>query len=197
MKILLPLAALALLASVFLWQQNDEEGIGLTFSAADIEAMRTGLRVTNPQLSGSSLNGDLYDFQADVVTPEDLDMTRADIEQLSGRILFRDGRKVEIRSDRAEIEIPAQRVVLDTGIRITTSDGYEAEASRVEVDLREAVLTATGPVTASGPPGQIEAGGMTIVPSAPEGEPGANEPLIRFTGGVTLRYTPGMEDRTR
>lgn len=194
MKYLLPLLALALLATVFLWNKDDEAGIGLTFSQADIETMRSGLRVTGPQLSGSSLNGDIYDFRADVVIPQDLQLTHADIEGLTGRILFRDGRQVDLSAARAEIEMPSQRVVLDTGIQIRTSDGYEATAARAEVDLRQAVLTATGPVVASGPPGRIAADGMIITPASADGALTANDTLIRFTGGVTLRYTPRTQE---
>lgn len=192
LKVGLPAVAVALLAAVFLLSDKTEFDTALNFSEADLEALRSGLKLTEPQFSGASLGGDIYDFRASLVTPRDLAMSEADILDLRGRVAFRDGRIVDLRSDRARLDAVAQQVVLEDGIELITSDGYRAEATRVEVDIEVGVLTAAGPVRASGPAGEIEAATLRIA-RVDDGERGfdPNETLITFAGGVRLRYLPG------
>ncbi|MEM7613666.1 MAG: hypothetical protein AAF245_01395 [Pseudomonadota bacterium] len=194
LKVVFPLTAVGLLALVFLWQAEDDLGGGLTFSNADLEAMATGLKLSQPQFSGASMGGDIYDFRARTVVPRDIDLTMADIEALDGRVLYADGRVVELTSETAEIDLENRKVVLQTGIVITTSDGYRAKAERLDVDVSAAILEATGPIEATGPVGRITAGRMTIAPAEGfEAPVRVNETLTRFSGGVKLTYTPGLE----
>lgn len=188
---MLPAVAVLLLGLVLLWDNDGDEPAGLTFSEADLEALRTGLKITRPQFSGTSLTGDVYDFRAETVEPRDLEMTTADAETLFGKVDYRNGPVVELRSERARIDIPEQIVVLETGIEIKSSDGYVAHAERVEVNIAFSTLEAKGPVTANGPPGDIESAALSIVPAE---EPGRanfdNDVLMRFTGGVKVTYIP-------
>ncbi|MEM8869294.1 MAG: hypothetical protein AAGE38_02765 [Pseudomonadota bacterium] len=194
LKVLFPLGAVSLLAVVFLWQAEDDLGGGLTFSSADLEAMSTGLKINEPQFSGASLGGDIYDFRARTVIPRDIELSMADVDGLDGRVLYADGRVVELVSDTAEIDLENRTVVLKTGIVITTSDGYKARAERLDVDVSAAILTASGPIEATGPMGRITAGQMTITPAEGFEAPlRANEALISFAGGVKLAYTPALE----
>lgn len=196
LKFVLPAIALALLALVLLWDSDNDAGVGLVFDDADLEAMRTGLRITRPQFSGTSLKGDVYDFRAETVEPRGLEMTTADVEQLSGRVTYRDGATIELRSDHARLDIPERRVVLETGIEIRTSDGYSAQAERVRIDIGASTLEADGPIIASGPPGRIESDALMVEPAGETGGEGFdNEVLMRFTGGVKVTYTPQAKDR--
>ncbi|NNU79384.1 hypothetical protein HMH01_02930 [Halovulum dunhuangense] len=189
LKIVLPLVALALLGAVIFWRQQDDLGPGLRFTESDMEAMRSGLIVTGPRLSGVSLGGDQYDFRAAQVAPEDLSITRARVSALTGRVIYVDGRVVTLEAASADIDMGAGMIRFDDGLRVTTSEGYDASAPVARVDVAAARLTADGPVEVTGPAGRIEAGGMVIEPSDPDAARG--DALMRFTGGVTLRYTPG------
>ncbi len=190
LKVLLPLGALALLAAVFLWQQSEDLGGGLTFSEADLEAMRSGLRISGPQFSGASLEGDIYDFSADWVVPEDLEMTSLEVSGLEGDVLYRDGRQITLRSDHAMIDVADRTATLDTGIEITTSEGYRATASQIEIDLEAGVIEAAGPIEATGPDGWLEAGAMRMAPRDTDTDDNAIETVTDFTGGVRMRYIP-------
>jgi len=180
------MTALALLGAVFLWRVEEEQGYSLTFSPADLVDMRASMEVTEPHLSGASLNGDLYDFRAATVVPETIDIARAQIEELSGKVSFRDGRVVWLTSDHAMVDFIADKIMLESGIIARTSDGYTARANLLTLNLATSVLTADGPVTADGPLGQIEAGHLRIEPA--DNTTGIDDALIHFDGGVTLRY---------
>ncbi|MEM8788232.1 MAG: hypothetical protein AAGE76_08215 [Pseudomonadota bacterium] len=194
LKIALPLVALGLLAAVFLWREAENPDLGLNFTPADLAAMRTGLTLTAPTFSGASARGDTYEFQARVVMPRDLDLTMADVEDMAGTLNLIDGRRVDLSSDLAELDIENRKVALSVGVTIETSDGYAAEAARVDVDVAAGRLIATGPVTATGPLGEIRADRLELTPEDPDrGELDLNDTRIRFTGGVVLRYTPDQE----
>lgn len=191
LKVGFPLLAFGILAAVFLWRQEEDLGGGLTFSAADLEAMRTGLKLTEPQFSGASLSGDIYDFKASTVIPRDIELSMADIEALDGRVQYADGRVIDLVSETASINLETRVIVMETGIVITTSDGYRAVAERLDVDVNASVLTGTGPVSATGPVGNIQAGGLVISAAPGVNRPtGVDETLISFTNGVRLTYTP-------
>lgn len=193
LKLGLPIAAMSLLAAVFLVSREDELEGGLTFSKADLEAMGTGLRVTNPNFSGSSTRGDLYDFVAASVVPQDLGMKVATIADLSGTIRFFGGNMLELIASEADFDMENQKMVLNSGVELQTSDGYTASAGQVAVDLAQGVLTGTGTVQASGPMGKIEADRMNMSSVTRLGL--ESDAVVTFTGHVRLRYIPNVTEQ--
>lgn len=193
LKLGLPIAALSLLAAVFLVSREDEIEGGLIFSNADLEAMGTGLRVTNPNFSGSSTRGDIYDFVAASVVPQDLAMTVAAIADLSGTIRFAGGSMLDLIAAEADFDMENQTMVLSDGIELQTSNGYTASAGRVDVDLTQATLVGTGGVTASGPMGDIEAERLEMNPITRLGL--ESDAVVTFIGGVRLRYIPNATEQ--
>ena len=80
-------------------------------------------------------------------------------------------------------------VTVETGIEIDTSDGYTAQADRVEMRTDLGRLVATGDVRATGPIGDIQANRLIIEPE--EGSTRTDlgkETVLRFEDRVTLRY---------
>ncbi|MEO0911516.1 MAG: hypothetical protein AAFY59_00785 [Pseudomonadota bacterium] len=194
LKVGLPLTALALLASVIMLGTRDEVPGGLTFSAADLEALGTGMQVKEPRFSGASLDGDLYDFQANAVVPRDATLEFADIDALEGTIRFRDGRSVFISADTAEIDFGAEQILLRDSIYIESSDGYTAQGSIVVVDLEAGLVRGSGGITAEGPFGEITSRNLLIQSKGDNSlETLANDALMTFTEGVSLRYQPGAQ----
>ncbi|QHQ36850.1 hypothetical protein [Algicella marina] len=194
LKVGLPLVAMALLASVFMLGTRSELPGGLSFSDADLQALGTGLKVTEPRFSGASLDGDLYDFMADEVIPRDASLEIADIAALEGTIRFRDGRSVHVSSATAAIDLPGERILLGEGMRLESSDGYVARAEDVRIDLKGGRIWGEGKVYAEGPIGEISSEEFLIE----SGEETAlteigNESVITFTNDVKVRYVPAKE----
>ena len=198
LKFLLPSLAAALIGAVVFWDSAPRDrGARLTFSDADLAAMRSGLRITRPQVSATSMTGDSYDFTARLVEPADLEMTRADVTALEGRVDFAGGRRLHLAAAQARLDFPAETVVLEAGVRLSTDDGWRARAPRVTIDIARSVLTAPGPVSGSGPPGEIEAGGLVIRPADPGAPEGIeNGAIVRFTNGVRVRWRPATPEET-
>ncbi len=190
LKLGLPVAALGLLMAVFLVSHEDELEGGLSFSKADLEAMGTGLRVTNPNFSGSSTRGDIYDFVAGAVVPQDLAMSVASISDLSGTIRFADGAILDLIAAEADFDLENQKLLLSSGIKLQTDGGYTASAGNVAVDLAKGVLSGTDGVSAQGQMGDIEAAAMQINSVTTLGLD--SDAVIKFSGGVRLHYIPNV-----
>jgi lipopolysaccharide export system protein LptC len=54
LKVGLPLVAVGLLASLFVVQTDDRIGEGVVFSPGDVEALGSGLRISNPTFTGTT-----------------------------------------------------------------------------------------------------------------------------------------------
>ena len=186
LKIGLPLLALLLLGTVFLFDREDELGGGLGFSRADLEALGSGLSVRNPNLSGRTDDGDIYDVTAAVVVPTDATFRLLDAETLDGTLTLTDGRVVTFRADRGRIDLDAQDLDLADGVEIETSDGFTARADTARADLERATMRGEGSVVATGPMGRITSDRVRIVPR----ERGAEEKVIWFEGRVRMIYRP-------
>ena len=76
-----------MLAALFLIQTEDRLGAGeLVFSRADLAALGSGLRVTNPIFTGATESEDRFRFTAEVVVPDAAPPTRAAITAPAGEL---------------------------------------------------------------------------------------------------------------
>lgn len=182
LKIGLPLIALLALASLFLISPEDRLEGELIFSRGDLDELGSGLQIIRPTLSGMTRAEDPFRFTAEMVMPDAVPPTRAEVARLRGTMDFLRGPGVSLAAETASLDLEAQRMTLGGGVRIETSDGYATEAPTMEVDLRGGTLDAPGPVETTGPMGEIAAGSLRIAPG-PAGPHG-----ISFGNGVRLVY---------
>lgn len=186
LKVGLPLVAVGMIAAMFLIQTDDRTGREIQFSQGDIDALGEGLRITNPTFSGTTRDGDLFRFDADLVIPDAAPPTRAEITGLSGELKSQDGTTLRLTAEAGSLDIESQHLDLSGDVRIETSDGYRMDSEMVAVDLQGGVLRSDAPIRTVGPLGSIEAGTLAIENEAP----GAPSRRISFGNGVRLIYLP-------
>ena len=186
LKVGLPLIALGMLASLFLINAEDGGGEGLVFSRGDIEALGSGLRVSNPLFTGTTRGGDSFRFTAELVVPDAAPPERAKITALSGEVDLVDGPVVEVDAADGDLHIPTQRLDLSGAVRIETSDGYSVSAEKVTLDLKAGALVAGDAVESVGPLGRIDSGSLMVAPAAETGD----ARRFSFGNGVRLIYDP-------
>ncbi len=179
----MPLTALALLATVFLFTTERSIPGGLTFSEADLDSLETGMHITRPRFSGSSENGDVYNFSADLLLPDAPKPETIKAVGLSGQIVFLQGTTMQLNAEEATFTLKDKTLLLSQGMSTVLSDGFRAEAESMYVDLDTGHLTTNGPVRATSPMGNIEAGNLRV-----ENELIQNEEnrMIWFEDGVKL-----------
>ena len=179
----MPLTALGLLATVFLFTTERTIPGGLTFSQADLETLDQGMQITKPRFSGSSETGDVYNFTADFVFPDAPQPEMIEAVALSGQITYLQGTTMQVSAGKAEFVLSDKTMSLTEGISIVFSDGFRVAAENLFADLSTSRMTTDGPVKANSPMGVIESGNLRVETNLENGE---ESRMIWFEDGVKL-----------
>ena len=188
MKVLLPLAALGLLSTLFLISQRIDPSAPVPTVAIDLEQRAQDLGVTRPTFAGLSGRGDEIAVRADVAWPERDAPHRLLAERVTGEIGLTGGGEVRLRSVTARVDQRTMTAMLEGAVHINTTTGYEIDTERLDTRLDALYAESPGPVTATGPVGDLDAGRMILHES-----PGSGDAELLFSGGVKLIYRPNIE----
>lgn len=180
LKLILPLAALALLSTLFLFAQQSGPPSEIPF--ADLTEMAQEQRINAPRLSGVTDDGSVIAITAKVARPAG-DTLHIENPQLM--LNAADGTTLTIQAGVGEVDNLAQQAHLTGLARLETSSGYQMETTGLTADLQSGVVQSHGPLEVQAPYGTLSAGKVTILAS-PVGE----GQQMDFTGGVKLVYTP-------
>ncbi|NCO86707.1 MAG: hypothetical protein GW886_08770 [Rhodobacterales bacterium] len=187
-KILLPLAALALLSTLFLFARGKGGDPAIPF--ATLEDIARDSRISDPRFAGVAADGSAVTISAEVMRP---DAARPDaffVSAIALRIDAPDGTHIEATAGEGEIDGRAQRARLGGLARLSTSSGYVMETGGLLADLASGTLTSIGPLEIRAPFGSLTAAGMVYS----GGSDGDGQQMV-FKGGVRLLYQPQSSER--
>ena len=181
LKILLPLIALGVLGTVFLF--NSEEGFapGFTFSRTDIETLEKGSFIKNPQVNGITKKGEPFHLLADEIRPMDSDNSLFVITNLNVEFRFTASTWAKVSAGSALMDVAAQTVWFESGGRLETSDGNAAVVDTLHLLMASGELQGSG-IVANGPLGQVSAENFRIESSEDENR------VLWFENNVRVRY---------
>ncbi|WP_417720585.1 LPS export ABC transporter periplasmic protein LptC [Salipiger sp.] len=186
LKILLPMVALIMLSTLFLFPRGSEPLSDMPFADPETATVPTGEQVTAPYYAGTTSRGEALTMTARSARPVD-EGSDSDLsaEDLSARMDMGDGSVITLKSRTALLSDSSREALLQGGVVIESSTGYvlNTESMRTAIDRIEAESMA--PVSGTGPAGTLQAGRMKIVPLG-EG----NDVQLLFTDGVKLVYDP-------
>ncbi len=188
LKIVLPLIAIGLLSTVFLFTKDRTLEGGLRFSKADFATLESGMQVSKPRFSGSNAQGDTYNFTADVLYPDAPKPTRLAATGLSGEMQMLDGLAIQLSAKQADINLNDRTVRLFNGTDVVFSDGFRAKTGSIFANLEAGTLNTAGTVRATSPMGKIAAGNLRVETLR------INERenrMIWFENGVKLTFKTG------
>ena len=185
LKVLLPLTALALLSTLFLLSRAIDPETVIPFADKEIQDRLRNQQVTGPFFSGTTANGDLISFSAETLQTPDGNLGSNRAEDVELNVAISDGAKVTVIAQIAEFDIANDLAELTGDIVITTSTDYRIISEKLSSQLSVLNLKSPGPIEATGPPGDLNAGSMFMT-SSEEGKPSQ----LVFTNGVKLVYTP-------
>ncbi|MCC1491295.1 LPS export ABC transporter periplasmic protein LptC [Cognatishimia sp. F0-27] len=183
LKILLPLAALAMLSTLFLFATDRADLPDVPFADALGSGETAREQVSAPYYSGTTDRGDVLTMTALTVIPDTDDRIRADT--LSATLSFKDGSHIALNAGSAMISNQTRAAELGEGVRIDSSTGYTLTTEALTASLDRTEAESRGPVSGSSPAGTLEAGRMRIVPQGENGDV-----QLLFTEGVKLIYEP-------
>jgi lipopolysaccharide export system protein LptC len=188
LKVALPLAALAILSTLFLVARRIDPEDALPYAEVDVEDLAREPRMTAPSYAGTTTDGAALTLKATEARPQ-TEGSPASAAGLRLELATPDGGKTELNAAMATLDEVADQVLLSGGVTVVTSTGYRLETPEVAARLDRSGLESRGEVTATGPAGDIRADGMVL--SQDNQTPGAY--LLIFKGGVRLVYRPGGE----
>jgi lipopolysaccharide export system protein LptC len=186
LKVALPLAALAILSTLFLLSDRIDPEDALPYAEVDVEELAREPRMTAPTYAGMTTDGAALSLTAVEARPS-AGTAPSTAAGLRLELATPDGGKTELLAATAVMDEVARRLVLSGGVTVTTSTGYRLEMAEVEAKLDRSGLESRSPVTATGPAGDLRADRMVL--SQDIQTPGAY--LLVFKGGVRLVYQPG------
>ncbi|MEM9138672.1 MAG: LPS export ABC transporter periplasmic protein LptC [Pseudomonadota bacterium] len=185
MKVLLPVAAIALIVLIFL-TGTDRQAVVTPSVGTQTAALAAGLKLDNPRFAGVTDDGDPFMVTADWALPDGAMPDRIDLEQPKGEMRLGSGTTLKMRADTGQMLRTDEHLDLVGGVELTTSDGYVARADRVELDLDQKTITVPGQVNAEGPRGRIRADSMRATRAAPD----ARDVTMHFSGNVRMTLLP-------
>lgn len=189
LKIILPLAALAMLSTLFLFSREIDPEDAIPFADVDVEGLARDPRLSSPEYSGVTRDGTAVRVSAEnaQVDPARASLIRAAAVRLV--LTAPDGASTEITTGSAELDGQANSLSAAGGVRIALPSGYIVDAPSVVAAMdRTDVETGEG-IDATGPLGTITAGAMQI---SATGDAGHH--LVVFNRGVRLIYTPHPQE---
>lgn len=189
LRVLLPLAALALLATLFLWQNRPDIESAIPFAEAEGDALTGPPRITEPQWAGVTEDGAEVTLRADTAIPRGGDDARAEALRLDW--LGPGGTRAEATAPAATMGTDA--ITLSGGVRVRLSSGWTLDAAMVSASRSRSEITATGDVAITAPFGTLTADAARLHRRAMPGDAGTGAEtgeVLDFTGDVRLLYQP-------
>ncbi|MEM7544921.1 MAG: hypothetical protein AAF367_05235 [Pseudomonadota bacterium] len=154
LKILLPIAAIGVFASLFLFS-NARFSDGISFDGVDLSSLEEGLKLANPRFTGTTNRGEPFLVTAEWALPNAPQPTRVELSKVAGEFVLNDGRLIVLSADTGILRPEDKVLFLTTGAKLTTSDGYEVSADRASINARTEEMEASGEIMARGPIGEI------------------------------------------
>ena len=180
LRVLLPLLALAMLSTLFLFSRGSDGESQIPYADVDAEAMAREPRVVAPEYAGVTDDGAALTLRATQASPGQGGGRAQDLRLDWQRP---DGLRADLSAPQAGVADGAIR--LDGGVRMTTSSGWTLDAQSVEAATDRSRIAARNGVKAEAPFGSLTAQRMELAPAD-----GQDASVLSFSGDVRLIYRP-------
>jgi lipopolysaccharide export system protein LptC len=180
LKVFLPLLALAIISSLFLFSRSITlEGV-LPIAEVDIADRMREPKMTQVVIATTNADGAVIEITANAVVPLSEDQAKAN--RADGSITYASGEVTTLASPVVMYNDTTAMAELTGGVEVT-SLGYVVNSAAFDVDINAATLDSRSDVVAVGPLGQLNAGRM----HAKQTDGGL---VLVFNSGVRLIYNP-------
>ncbi|MEL6171243.1 MAG: LPS export ABC transporter periplasmic protein LptC [Pseudomonadota bacterium] len=184
-KIILPLTALGILSTLFLFSQSVDPTASIPLSEIDLEQRAQDQGATKATFAGVTDEGDEVVINAAVAKPSVNDPRLIEAEKVRGQMRLQRGGVVDMVSDQADVHQNQMTVVLRGNVNFVTTSGYDMRTELLNTRIDELFAESPGQVYGEGPPGNLVAGRMVLTH-----DESTKIAHLRFTDGVKLIYKP-------
>ena len=187
LKITLPLVALGILSTLFLFSDGINPEDAIPYADVDIADRLAQPRVTDAAYSGVTEDGSALTLQvAEARTGTQGTDEDPSARGLMGRLETPDGARTEIAAAIARLDQTARQIIMSGGIELISSAGVVAQAEGLAISLDITNVESTGKVSATGPFGQLTAEHLHLTAQAGD----AKSYVLVFSGDIRLIYQP-------
>jgi lipopolysaccharide export system protein LptC len=183
LKIILPLAALAVLSTLFLFSRNIGGDGVIPFSDVDLDALAREQRLTAPEYSAMTRDGAALTIRSIAAQPQG---DGAAATGITATYAQDGGLTVDLTAALGSFDSAAGTLVFSDGVRVKTSSGYVLLTDSIVGRLDQTSLASRTKVTATAPFGRIDAGAMQLDRADVPG----GDTILVFNKGVRLIYDP-------
>ena len=181
LKLFLPLVALAILSSLFIFSRVIDPEAAIPYATVDIADRLREPKVTDAEYAGMTDDGSAISISVAVAVPDGSNGGNA--KQISARITSKQGDLTEVLA--TALAYGNNNAALTGGVEIRNS-GYDLKTEAMDLVMDRISLTSRGEVKGNGPMGQLTAGKMRLSVS----DDPARAYLLVFNSGVHLIYQP-------
>ena len=182
LKVALPLIALALLSTLFLFSRKIDPEDAIPYATVDVEDRLRDPKMTDAGFAGVTKDGASLTLSAAEARPEN---DGGSLKLVMGALETPDGVTTELAASAVALDTAAKMIELTDGAELRASNGYVVQAQGLGVATDRTYVESRGAVSAQGPVGQLTADHMLL---SQQGNAGPY--LLVFNGKVRLLYQP-------
>ena len=186
LKVVLPLAALGALSTLFLVSNRINPDDALPYADVDVADRLREPRVTQPTFAGTTNDGATLEVTAAEARPAGNGDSGARAEGVRLHVATPDGRRTDLVADRAQMTPDQKEIAFLGAVRLDHSSGYSVMSDSMTARLDQADIRSPTDVVAEGPGGRITAQSMQLVQAGA----GSKGYVLVFNGDVKLVYQP-------
>lgn len=186
LKVILPVAAVAIVISMFAYSALLDFGENTTFTVSEIERSGNELKMSQPRLT--FLDKKEQEFVVTAATATQIG-DRPNVWFLNSIVADMkpvDGGWMQLLSTEGELDSDAELMDLSGVIQVYTHDGYEMHATTANVNFGTGAVISKTPVQGKGPRAKLSAESMEIDESGD---------ILHFEGNVRLTIEPEDEQK--
>lgn len=186
LKVVLPLAALAVLSTLFLVARTIDPSDAIPTAGVDIEDRVRQPRMTTPTWTGLTSDGAALTVEATEFRPDQNGGADVGASNVRARLNMPDGGSTRLTSRTGRMDGAERLLHFDGNVKIDTSGGYHITTEALRAAMDRTDVQSDTPLVGTGPLGDIAAGSMHLTESADT--PGKY--LLGFGNRVKLTYDP-------
>jgi len=123
-KILLPLIALAILSTLFLFSHQIDPTKAIPYAKVDVRELAREQRIGTPHYAGVTQDGAAVTIAATEAHPDPADPQHLLASNLTADIKTTAGTRIDLAATDGEIDPVGQTARLENGVDVRTSSGY-------------------------------------------------------------------------
>jgi len=185
LKTLLPIVALGLLSTIFLFSGRVDVTQSLPYTEHNIAEIVREQRITRPYFTGIASNGTEIALSAAYASPQIENAHILEITDLSVVLRSTSDRMVQVTAGRGALDSATQTAQISTNVHIAALPDFWVTTQALDMNLNQGVVSAKGGFQGVTSLGAITAGEMHLQMTA-------DDQQIVFLNDVRLVYSPKL-----